>query len=211
MNLKKTAFSAALVFMLVGAAPMALPSMSNTAYAARGGARMSRPAAPVQKALPSTTQKSPAANSQTTKTTPKDTTTQAKTNTQQNTANQSRSTGFGSAMRNIGLFAGGMFLGSMLSNLFGWGNMGFMSDILGVLFNVVILFAVIALIRYAWRRIRGTSRKDDEYRRGYDAAMRNQKQPQDQVIHRQEDAFTPIDVSKLYRSDDKRRESKSEK
>lgn len=113
----------------------------------------------------------------------------AQANTQQKTANQQaaqaqtgtqRSSVLGGAMRNIGLFAGGMFLGSMLSGLLGWGSMGFMSEILGMLFNIIAIYVVIKLVLWAWRSLRGrkteTSRDDEAYRRGYEAAMRSQRQ-----------------------------------
>ena len=98
----------------------------------------------------------------------------ARTNTQTRT---NQSSGWGSAMRNIGLLAGGMFLGSMLSSLFGWGNMGFMADILGVMFNIILLLVIVSLISHLWRKFRGkkNTSDDDAYRRGYEAAMREER------------------------------------
>ena len=71
------------------------------------------------------------------------------------TAAQQSSSRFGSIMRNVGLLAGGMFLGSMLANLFGMG--GFFGDVLGLLANIVMFGAVFMLLRWAWNKFRGNS------------------------------------------------------
>ncbi|MCH4166844.1 MAG: hypothetical protein LKF74_04530 [Megasphaera sp.] len=204
MKFKKTVVLLAAAALLM--VPAVLPA-GMTAYAAKGGGgvRMSRPAAPAQKSLPATTQKT--TGNTTTKS--NDTTNAAKSNAQQQsrtntTANQNRSSTIGSAMRNIGLFAGGMFLGSMLSNLFGWGGMGFMSDILGILANIAIVLAIVMIVRALWRKFKGKSNQEDDYRKGYEAAMRDQNHDDGQTMHRQEDTFQPIDISNLYRKGDKR-------
>lgn len=57
-------------------------------------------------------------------------------------------------MRGIGLFAGGMFLGSMLSSLFGLGNFGWAADFLGLLFNVVLIYVLFKAVSAVWRDIR---------------------------------------------------------
>ena len=57
-------------------------------------------------------------------------------------------------MRGIGLFAGGMFLGSMLSSLFGLGNFGWAADFLGLLFNVVLIYVLFKAVSAVWRAIR---------------------------------------------------------
>ena len=54
----------------------------------------------------------------------------------------------------IGLFAGGMFLGSMLSSLFGMGNLGWAADFLGLLFNVVLIYVLFKAVSAVWRAIR---------------------------------------------------------
>lgn len=174
-------------------------------YAAKGGAARltaprSMPAAPA--ATPSAPKATPNTQKATTGTTQSNTA-QQKTATQQNTKTQTttppqqNSSFFGSAMRNIGLFAGGMFLGSMLSSMFGFGNMGFMSELFGMLFNVIAIVVVIKLIVWAWRTFRGrrnngTAASDDAYRRGYEAAMRAQKS---------KDAPYTIDVTPLNKDD----------
>ena len=65
------------------------------------------------------------------------------------------SSGWGSALRSMGILAGGMFLGHMLANLFGMG--GVFGDVLGLLANILLVGAVFMLIRWAWRKFRGTS------------------------------------------------------
>lgn len=173
MKLKKIAVVCLAGLVIAAAAPV----VSTPVFAARGGVRVSAP-----KALPSGS-KGTVRNNTTNRTTNNQTNQQTRQNAQQanaRTNTQTRtnqSSGWGSAMRNIGLLAGGMFLGSMLSSLFGWGNMGFMADILGVMFNIVLLLVIVSLISHLWRKFRGkkNSSDDDAYRRGYEAAMREER------------------------------------
>ncbi|SJZ98914.1 hypothetical protein [Megasphaera cerevisiae] len=178
-----------------------VPSMSSPSYAAKGGGvRMS---APASKALPTAPQKtSPNTNSSakgTGTTGAQSQTGQPKTDTQAGTQAKTNQTGsaWGGTMRNIGLLAGGMFLGSMLSSLFGWGNMGFMADILGVLFNVVLVMVVVSLGMSLWRKFRNrrsSSRNDDAYRRGYEEAMREKERRETYTID-----ITPSDDDRKYK------------
>lgn len=170
MNLKKTMAAFMVGAMVLSAAPVlpAAPSFMNTAYAAKGGAKMSvpksAPAAPKAPAAstnnasqsksvsgngssyaPSKDAKSleknaPAANT--------------KSNAAANTNTQSSSR-LGSFMRGIGLFAGGMLLGSMLSHLFGMGS-GMFADIMGLLMNVIMVVAAVMVVRWLWNKFRGT-------------------------------------------------------
>ena len=173
MKLKKIAVLCLAGLVIAAAAPV----VSTPAFAARGGVRVSAP-----KALPSGS-KGTVRNNTTNRATNNQTNQQTRQNAQQanaRTNTQTRtnqSSGWGSAMRNIGLLAGGMFLGSMLSSLFGWGNMGFMADILGVMFNIILLLVIVSLISHLWRKFRGkkNSSDDDAYRRGYEAAMREER------------------------------------
>ena len=173
MKLKKIAVVCLAGLVIAAAAPV----VSTPVFAARGGVHMSAP-----KALPSGS-KGTVRNNTTNRTTNNQTNQQARQNAQQanaRTNTQTRtnqSSGWGSAMRNIGLLAGGMFLGSMLSSLFGWGNMGFMADILGVMFNIILLLVIVSLISHLWRKFRGkkNTSDDDAYRRGYEAAMREER------------------------------------
>lgn len=173
MKLKKIAVVCLAGLVIAAAAPV----VSTPVFAARGGVRVSAP-----KALPSGS-KGTVRNNTTNRTTNNQTNQQTRQNAQQanaRTNTQTRtnqSSGWGSAMRNIGLLAGGMFLGSMLSSLFGWGNMGFMADILGVMFNIILLLVIVSLISHLWRKFRGkkNTSDDDAYRRGYEAAMREER------------------------------------
>ena len=71
-------------------------------------------------------------------------------------ANQTNSsTGFGNTLRNIGLFAGGMMLGGLLGSMLGGFGGGFLSDIFGLLFNIIMLYALYRGGRYLWNRFRG--------------------------------------------------------
>ena len=65
---------------------------------------------------------------------------------------------WGNTLRNIGLFAGGMFLGSMLASMFGFG--GLFGDILGALANVILFGAVIMLAMWAWRKFKNRNTPD---------------------------------------------------
>jgi uncharacterized membrane protein len=173
MKLKKIAVVCLAGLVIAAAAPV----VSTPVFAARGGVRVSAP-----KALPSGS-KGTVRNNTTNRATNNQTNQQTRQNAQQanaRTNTQTRtnqSSGWSSAMRNIGLLAGGMFLGSMLSSLFGWGNMGFMADILGVMFNIILLLVIVSLISHLWRKFRGkkNTSDDDAYRRGYEAAMREER------------------------------------
>ena len=160
---------------LAVAAPVGVSLDGAAAYsvasAAKGGAKFSAPkpapkAAPKSNAAPGTKasdSKSVSGNgkeykpSKDAKSLEKDapgTGAAAKNNTAAaGTAAQQSSSRFGSIMRNVGLLAGGMFLGSMLANLFGMG--GFFGDVLGLLANIVMFGAVFMLLRWAWNRFRG--------------------------------------------------------
>lgn len=180
--------------LLVGSMAVIM-ACSSAVYAAdtpmvaarRGDISVSAPKAPAvtkpattKGAGTNTTQKATSSNSQ--KTQPSS---QANTGTNRTAANGTSSSRWGSAMRNIGLFAGGMFLGSMLSSLLGWGSMGFLSDILGIFMNIILFLVIIAAIRWLWRKIRGntTARRDeDAYRRGYEAAMREKERRDSRTI-----------------------------
>lgn len=179
----------------------AVPAASMPVWAAKGGAvRMAAPKTAPPAAAPKSTPNGSGAGTQ--RTANPNQTQQARPNTNTTAQNAARtnqsSSRWGSAMRNIGLLAGGMFLGSMLSSLFGWGNMGFMADILGVLFNIILLLVIISILSSLWRKFRGRKggREDDAYRRGYEAAMRNK---------RQEDGYTTIDVTPLDEDKHKKR------
>ena len=179
MNLKKILAAAMIGSLTAWTAPICAPADTGSSFfsqaeAAKGGARIaprSAPAAP--KSGPSTSssggkavsgngsgyapsksanqldKNAPAANA--TKSTP--------ASGAANTAKSS--TGWGSALRNVGLFAGGMLLGSMLSSMLGMG--GAFGDIMGVLMNIVLAAAVFIAIRWAWNRFR-TRKEDNVYR-----------------------------------------------
>lgn len=76
-----------------------------------------------------------------------------------NTANSGSR--WGSALRTMGLLAGGMMLGSLLSSMFGFGMGGLLADILGVVANIAILMVVIMAIKWAWNKFRGNKSQND--------------------------------------------------
>jgi predicted lipid-binding transport protein (Tim44 family) len=87
------------------------------------------------------------------------TTTPAKVATQPGT--QPATGGF---LRNAALLGGGMLLGGMLGSMFGFGNMGFLSTILGILINVMLVVGVVMGIRYLWNKFKN---KDKERKNIY--------------------------------------------
>ena len=81
---------------------------------------------------------------------------QTKTGVQPN-QQQSSSGGF---WRSAGMFGAGMLAGSFLGNMFGFGQMGAMSSILGVLINILLILAVIMAVRFIWNKLRGHDRRN---------------------------------------------------
>lgn len=171
------------------AAPQILTqTVTSTAYAAKGGARIAAP-----KAVPSAP-KAPAASSNSAPSksvsgnggsyapskSAKDLQKEAPSaNSRTNgaTANAAQpKTGsrFGNVLRNIGLFAGGMMLGSMLSHLFGGLGGGMMADILGLVMNILMVAAVFLILRWAWNKFRGRGKETNVYR-----ASRMNSRPQE--------------------------------
>ena len=159
MKFKKTAIALVLAAF---AFSLAAPMTDTTVFAAKGGARISAP-----KAAPSTSKASPStgatkASSPNTKEYAPSKSAKSYSNeapaakTGANAAAQTQSgSRWGSALRNIGLFAGGMMLGGLLSSMFGMGGAGMMSDILGLIMNVVMIGAVFMILRLLWNKFRG--------------------------------------------------------
>ena len=84
---------------------------------------------------------------------------------------------WGGIMRNVGLFAGGMLLGGMLSHLFGFGMGSFMSDVMGLLMNLVIFGAVFMLIRMAIRKFTGRKKEEQDPYHAREASAMRQEEP----------------------------------
>ena len=197
MNIKKTLSALMVGAMVLSAAPVlpASASFVSTAYAAKGGAKMSIPkSAPAPKAPAAgatsnaNTSKSVSGNgssyapSKDAKSLEKN----AKSNTAAANANTQSSSRLGSIMRGIGIFAGGMLLGSMLSHLFGMGS-GMFADIMGLLMNGLLIVVAIMAVRWLWNKFRGnktSASRPSDYRQ--DLEMR--QQPMDS----QQQMRTPI-------------------
>ncbi len=161
MSLKKIA-----AVMIAGIFAFSL--MAGTADAARGGAKLGGARPKVTTPAPKTT--SPSADK---KVSPNN-----KDYSPSKTANEysktppgvnpkspgmpNTGTRWGNVMRGIGFFAGGMLLGSLLSNLLGFGG-GFLGDVLGLLFNIILIYALFKFIMYVFRRFknRGSSAERD--------------------------------------------------
>ena len=63
-------------------------------------------------------------------------------------------------MRNVGMFAGGMMLGGLLSNMLGFGHSGMFADILGMLASILPILAIFMLGRFLWVRYKTKREKD---------------------------------------------------
>ena len=149
MNIKKTLSALMVGAMVLSAAPVlpASASFVSTAYAAKGGAKMSIPkSAPAPKA--------PAAGATNNANTSKSVSGNGSSYAAAANANTQSSSRLGSIMRGIGIFAGGMLLGSMLSHLFGMGS-GMFADILGLLMNGLLIVVAIMAVRWLWNKFRG--------------------------------------------------------
>ena len=162
--------------VLMAAALMMGVSM-QVADAARGGARISAPrvSAPAPKASSSARTSGSTASSATKKDTPntreyapskkadeygqsapvaKGSTAASTSSAAANTAANS-TTRWGSALRTVGMLAGGMMLGSMLSHLFGFGAGGWLADVLGVVANIAIFAFVLSILYIVFRKVMG--------------------------------------------------------
>ena len=215
----KKVFAAVLAGTMLALAPLSGMGSYGTAFAAKGGARISAPAPKVAPAAPKTTPSAGAehksvsgnggsyAPSKSAKDLEKNApAAKSGTGMMGNTA-QSGSR-FGSMMRNIGLFAGGMFLGSMLSHLFGFGMGGMMADIFGLLANVVMVMAVIFAVRWLFQKLRGNGGSSYAARERYDARpqepqTRYDARPQEpqarQGAQRGENGASARDIADRYR------------
>ena len=179
MNLKKIIAAAMVGALSVTAAPIFVPgapsAVISQAEAARGGARIApkaAPSAPKSAPAPSSgNSKSVSGNgnsyapsksaNQLDKTAPN--AASAKPGTPAAGSAARSGTGWGNALRNIGLLAGGMLLGSMLASMFGLGS-GFLADILGVLANIAMVFVAVMVIRWIWNKFRGRKEEENVYR-----------------------------------------------
>ena len=153
--MKKKTFIAVCMFALWMA--LILPAMPSSVQAAKGGGgvRVSAPKSlPAPKAVTPKTGTGTKAAPNTGNTKPIQAQPRKAESPQANTNRTTSSSRLGSVMRGVGLFAGGMFLGSMLSHFFGWGSLGWGADILGLLVNIFIFYLVIKGITSLWRWIR---------------------------------------------------------
>lgn len=64
-------------------------------------------------------------------------------------AQQSTGSGW---MRNVGMLAGGMVLGGMLSSMLGQGSSGMLANIMGLLVSLVPIIIIFMLGRFLWSR-----------------------------------------------------------
>lgn len=163
---KKLLAGLSAAFLALSAALIAPP----TADAARGGARISAPRIgrtprPAPSAQP---RSNPSARPNQEYRPSKPAGKEANPAANRGTAAANPGTPWGSMMRNIGLLAGGMMLGGLLSSLFGFGGSGFLADILGLLMNGLLIYAAIRLVLWLIAKFRGR----DAARSPYQSAVR---------------------------------------
>ena len=204
MTLKKILVGTVTGALLLTAAPIVVDNVVDVsiAEAAKGGAKISMPKSAPKVNINKAPSKSNSSNSSANEsksvsgggkeykpsksakdlnnTAPdvKSNTAASKTNT-----NPTANTGsaFGNTLRNIGLFAGGMMLGGLLASLLGDFGGGLLGDVLGLLFNIAIFYALYKGGRYLWDRFKGNKSQNR-------SLNRNQGQ------NRVED-FKPIDIT----------------
>lgn len=150
---KKLLAGLSAAFLALSAALIAPP----TADAARGGARISAPRIgrtprPAPSAQP---RSNPSARPNQEYRPSKPAGKEANPAANRGTAAANPATPWGGMMRNIGLLAGGMMLGGLLSSLFGFGGSGFLADILGLLMNGLLIYAGIRLVLWLIAKFRG--------------------------------------------------------
>ena len=68
---------------------------------------------------------------------------------------QSTGNGF---LRSAAMFGGGMLMGSMLGNMFGFGTNGMFSQIIGLLFNIMVVVMLFKAVRYVWNKFSTNTR-----------------------------------------------------
>ncbi len=160
------------------AAAFMMSASAGVADAAKGGARISMPkvSAPAPKVSAPAKSSSGSTSSATKKDTPNtkdyapskkaseygESAPTAKSNTTASTnsaaaANTAANSGtrWGSALRTMGMLAGGMMLGSMLSSLFGFGAGSWLADVLGVVANIAIIAFVLCILNVVIRKLMG--------------------------------------------------------
>lgn len=136
--------------------------------AARGGSRIKAPSAPKATQKAPVTKTDPSKDSGYKASAPansySDKAPAANAKTPNSAAAAQSSSPFGGFMRSVGMFAGGMMLGSLLGSMFGMN--GFMTDILGLLMNVLIIGAVVVLAKMLWNKFRNNDKpKYDDFNR----------------------------------------------
>ncbi len=158
------------------AAAFVLSASAGVADAAKGGARISVPkvsapkvSAPaksssgttsnaVKKDTPNTKEYSPSKKASEygeSAPTAKNNTTSAANSAAAATNTANSGTRWGSALRTVGMLAGGMMLGSMLSHLFGFGAGSWLADVLGVVANIAIIAFVLCILNVIVRKLMG--------------------------------------------------------
>ena len=153
-------------FLLLSTSLMVPP----TADAARGGARISIPrSGGISRPAPSARPRSnPAPRPNQEYRPSKPAASPTKPAASRGTAAANPGTPWGGMLRNIGLLAGGMMIGGLLSSLFGFGGSGFLADLLGLLTNVLLIYAGIRLLLWLIAKFRGR----DADRSPYQSASR---------------------------------------
>lgn len=173
----------------------AIAAVPETADAARGGARISAPriGGGTHRAAPSTQPRGNTTarpNQEYKPSKPGTAANPSRPTTPSAAPATSSGTRWGGIMRNIGLLAGGMVLGSLLGHLFGFGASGFMADVLGLLVNGILIYVGIRLVFWLIARFRGNGTERSPYqsaeRSPYAGVSRREEPPIQDISPRQE-------------------------
>lgn len=128
---------------------------------------------------------------------------------------QQSGTRWGNIMRNVGLFAGGMAVGGLLSHLLGGSSVGaggapsMMGDILGLLVNLAILAAIVLGARALWNRFRAKKNDNPHANNtsannappmGNDLSNNEAKPPVMDIAPPKEEGYDPKTMADKYRN-----------
>ena len=185
LNAKKILAALMVGAVTVAYSPVVFDNTASVAYAAKGGAKVKSKAAPKAAPKPKADEKkadSPNKKDYAPSKSAKDLEKNAPASNAKSAANankntQNSGTRWGNALRNIGLFAGGMMLGHLLSNALGLGGLGGMlGDVMGLVMNMVMLGLVFFALRWLWNRFRGNKNQQvNQYQSSIHGTQKQEK------------------------------------
>lgn len=139
-------------------------ALSGICSAAKSSSRpASRPSTPITRSAPAT-ESTPTSGYK--PSAPASSYTDKAPDIKQSATNQMPSQSTGSSwMRSAGMFAGGMMMGGLLSNMMGYGNSGLLANIMGMLISFVPIILIFMLGRFLWNRYKNKQEDDQRNNR----------------------------------------------